>query len=216
MAEINWLGRNCFRIRAREATIVTDPYTKRLGYDFGKPQASIVTVSRHGEGYNYLESVKGEPKVLTGPGEYEVNDVFITGIGTYADAQNGKQRGKNTVYIYELEGMVMCHLGALGHTLTPEQREQMSNIDVLFIPVGGNTTLNATQASEVISSIEPHIVIPMHYKTEELDHDLETLEKFAKEMGIGDVTPQEKLNLRSSDLPEGTKVVILDYKSQIK
>ena len=97
-----------------------------------------------------------------GPGEYEVSDVFITGIQTYADDKHGKVRGKNTAYLFELEGMVICHLGALGHTLTAEQREQMSNVDILLIPVGGHTTIDATQASDVISTLEPHIVIPMH------------------------------------------------------
>ncbi len=216
MAEISWLGHSCFRIRAREATIVTDPYSKRLGYDFGKPRADIVTVSRPGDAYGYVETIKGEPKVLMGPGEYEVNDVFVTGIGTYADDKNGKQYGKNTIYIFELEGMVICHLGALGHPPTTEQREQMSNIDVLLIPVGGHTTIDATLASDVISTIEPHIVIPMHYRTDTLDQDLDGLEKFAKEMGLSDISPQEKLTLRPSDLPEGTKVVLLDYKNQFK
>jgi L-ascorbate metabolism protein UlaG (beta-lactamase superfamily) len=216
MAEISWLGHGCCRIKAREATIVTDPYSKRLGFDFGKPRADIVTVSRPGEGYGYVEAVKGEPKVLMGPGEYEISDIFITGIGTYSEDKASKRRGKNTAYVFELEGMVMCHLGAIGQPPTTEQREQMSNIDVLFVPVGGHSTIDAAQASEVISMIEPHIVIPIHYRTDILDPDLDGLEKFAKEMGISDLTPQEKLTLRSSDLPEGTKVVILDYKNQYK
>lgn len=216
MAEISWLGHGCVRIRAREATIVCDPYSKRLGYDYGKPRADIVTISRRGEAYGYVEAIKGEFKTIEGPGEYEVNDVFITGIGTYGDAKDSQSRGKNTAYIFELEGMVICHLGALGQPPTAEQREQMSNIDVLFIPVGGQTTINAAQASDVISTIEPHIVIPIHYKTDTLDLELDGLEKFAKEMGLGDTTPQEKLNLRPSDLPEGTRVVILDYKNQFK
>ncbi len=216
MAEISWLGHSCFRVKAREATIVADPYSRRFGYDYGKPRADIVTVSRPGEAYGYVESVKGEPRVIQGAGEYEVNDVFITGIQTYADDKSGKLRGRNTIYVFEVEGMAICHLGALGHPPSAEQREQMSNIDVLMIPVGGHTTIDATQASDVISTIEPHIVIPMHYKIDTLDPDLDGLEKFAKEMGLSDISPQEKLNLRSSELPEGTKVVILDYKNQFK
>ena len=97
MAEIAWLGHNCFRLKSREATIVTDPYNRKLGYDFGKPRTDIVTISRPGEAYGYIEAVKGEPKVISGPGEYEINEVFITGIGTYADEEKGKLRGKNTV-----------------------------------------------------------------------------------------------------------------------
>ncbi len=213
MAEISWLGRTCFRLRGREATIVTDPYNKRLGYDFGKPRADIVSCSRFGEAYHFLEAIKGEPKVVEGPGEYEINDVFITGIGTYADSENGKKRGKNTVYIYDLEGMQICHLGAIGHPPSSEQLEQMNNVDVLIIPVGGNTTLNAQQASELISAIEPHIVIPMHYKIEGLDNDLEDLTRFAKEMGMT-ATSQDKLNLKPSDVPDGTKMVVLGLQKQ--
>src|SRR5205823_237997 len=125
-------------------------------------------------------------KVLSGPGEYEINDVFITGVGTY-----DKRRIKNTVYVLELEGMVICHLGTLGHIPTADQLEQLSNIDVLLVPVGGGNTLNATEASEVISTIEPHIVIPMHFRVDDFDADLDGLEPFAKEMGIGEVAPQE-------------------------
>ncbi len=208
MAEITWLGHSCFRLRSREATIMTDPYNKRLGHDFGKPRADIVTVSRPGDLYSFVEVVKGEPKVLSGPGEYEVNDVFITGVGTY-----DKKKMKNTVYVLELEGMVICHLGTLGHIPTAEQLEQLSNIDVLLIPVGGGNTINAAEASEVISTIEPHIVIPMHYRVDTFDAELDSLEAFLKEMGLSDTPPQDKLNLKPSDLPEGTKVVILDYKS---
>jgi L-ascorbate metabolism protein UlaG (beta-lactamase superfamily) len=211
MAEIVWLGHSCFRVRAREATIVTDPYNKRLGHDFGKPRADIVTASRPGDLYSFVEAVRGEPKVLSGPGEYEVNDVFITGVGTF-----DKKRVKNTVYVFELEGMVICHLGTLGHIPNAEQLEQLSNIDVLLIPVGGSNTINATEASEVISTIEPHIVIPMHYKVGNIDADLDGVEAFTKEMGLTDLSPQDKLNLKPSDLPEGTKVVILDYKNSFK
>jgi L-ascorbate metabolism protein UlaG (beta-lactamase superfamily) len=216
MAEISWLGRTCFRVKAREATIVTDPYNRNLGYDYGKPRADIVTVSRIGDGYGFMEGIKGEPRIITGPGEYEINDVFVTGIGMFADDKGGKERGKTTAYIIEVESMVVCHLGSLGHTPTAEQREQMSNVDVLFIPIGGKTTLNATQASDIISTLEPHIVIPMHYKVGDLDSEMDDIEKFAKEMGLSDITPQERLNLKASELPEGTKVVVLDHKNQYK
>ncbi len=211
MAEIMWLGHSCFRLRGREATIVTDPYNRRLGHDFGKPRAEVVTTSRPGDLYSFAEAVRGEPKILSGPGEYEINDVFITGVGT-----RDKKQTRNTVYVFELEGMVICHLGTLGHIPNAEQLEQLSNIDVLLIPVGGGNTINGAEASEVISTMEPHIVIPMHYKVGPLDADLDGLENFAKEMGLSDLSPQEKLNLKPSDLPEGTKVVILDYNNSFK
>jgi len=211
MAEIVWLGHSCFRLKGREATIVTDPYNKRLGYDIGKPRADVITTSRPGDLYSFVEAVRGEPKVIAGPGEYEINNVFITGVGTY-----DKKRAKNTIYVFDVESMVICHLGTLGNIPTAEQLDQLGNIDVLLIPVGGGNTLNAAEASEVISTIEPHIVIPMHYRTDILDADLDGLEAFTKEMGLAEASPQDKLNLKPSDLPEGTKVVILDYKNSFK
>ncbi|MEI7553664.1 MBL fold metallo-hydrolase [Candidatus Chlorohelix sp.] len=216
MAEITWLGHNCFRLRSREATIVADPYSKRLGYDFGRPRADIVTISRHGDSYGFVEAVKGEPKVILGPGEYEINEVFITGIGSYADMEKGKLRGKNTIYVFELEGMSICHLGTLGHPLTAEHLELMSRIDILMVPIGNQGTITVNQASEIISEIEPHIVIPMHYRVEGLDAELDDISRFSKEMGIQDISPQEKLTVKPSDLPEGTKVIVLDHRNSYK
>ena len=216
MAEIAWLGRSCVRIRTRDIYIVTDPYPRALGHDIGKPKADIVTISRRDADYANMDAIKGTPKVLDGPGEYEVNEVFITGIATYADDKKGAVRGRNTVYVYTVEGMIFAHLGALGGVPSSDQVAEMSNIDVLFVPVGGGIVLNAKQASEVISMLEPHIVVPIHYKAGEVDGDLDDIARFAKEMGLADTSPQEKLVLRPADVPEGTRVVVLDPHNSYK
>jgi L-ascorbate metabolism protein UlaG (beta-lactamase superfamily) len=214
VVEIVWLGHSCFRLKSKETTILTDPYDRETGYELGHPRADIVTISHRHPRHGSLDQIKGEPKIIDGPGEYEINEIFITGIQTYHDSDSGKLRGQNTAYLIELGELVICHLGDLGHVPTEEQVDAMSNVDVLLIPVGGRTTIDASQAAETISRIEPRIVVPMHYRTEVSTEELEEVGRFCKEMGLKEcLTPQEKLTLRAVDLPEQTQVVVLDYRS---
>src|SRR3989304_6277570 len=164
--EIVWLGHSCFRIRGREATVVTDPCPPASGYTIGKPTADIVTVSHPHENPSYVKAVAGHPVLLERPGEYEIHGAFVTGVGTYHDASKGADRGPNVTFVVEMEDVRVCHLGDLGHTPTPDQVEELSGVGVLFIPVGGNTTIDGATAAEVVNIIEPAIVVPMHYRTE--------------------------------------------------
>ncbi|MEX2315432.1 MAG: MBL fold metallo-hydrolase, partial [Thermomicrobiales bacterium] len=158
MAEIKWFGHACFRLRSRDATILTDPVPRSSGYKVEKQKVDIVTISHDHPGHSYVDLASGTPKMVNGPGEYEMNDVFITGIRTYHDDQNGAEHGRNTAYLFDLEDIVVCHLGDLGHSLTEAQVESMSSADVVIIPVGGGTTLDATKAVEVIGQLEPRII----------------------------------------------------------
>ncbi len=209
--DINWLGHSCFRIKGRHATIVTDPYSPDLGYSLGKPTARIVTVSHSHPGHSYVEGVGDEPRPVTGPGEYEISDVLIIGMATFHDDDKGSKRGKNTAYLMEIDEVTVCHLGDLGHVLTSEQEEQVDNVDVLLLPVGGVSTINAPMAAEVVRQLEPKVVIPMHYKTEALKRELAPVERFLKEMGLREVTSQPKLSLTKANLPLSTQVFLLDY-----
>ncbi len=209
--EISWLGYSCFRIRGSQATIITDPYSPDLGYSLGKPKARIVTVSHQHPGHAYVEGVGGEPKVLTGPGEYEISGLLIIGIATFHDAEGGSQRGKNTIYLMEIDELSLCHLGDLGHMLTAEQMEELGSVDILLIPVGGVSTIGAPVAAEIARRLEPKVVIPMHYKTEAVSRQLEPVGRFLKEMGVEQVTSQPKLSLNKSNLPVSTQVFLLDY-----
>jgi L-ascorbate metabolism protein UlaG (beta-lactamase superfamily) len=209
--EIVWLGHSCFRIRGKEATIVTDPFDKTLGYPVKKPTASIVTVSHQHPQHSFLEGVAGNPRVISRPGEYEIANVFINGIATFHDAEMGEQRGKNTVYLIQIEEVSICHLGDLGHVPTAEQIEQMSDADILMVPVGGGATIGATAAVETISLLQPKLVIPMHFKTDVIKMDLAPLEPFLKEMGVKEFVSQPKLSVTKSSLPIETSVVVLDY-----
>jgi L-ascorbate metabolism protein UlaG (beta-lactamase superfamily) len=210
MAEIKWFGHGCFRLRAREATILMDPVGRSTGYALPKQKADIVTISHPHPGHNALGQVQDGYFLIDGPGEYEVSDVFITGIRTFHDASGGKERGYNTVYLLELEDLRICHLGDLGHPLTESQVEGLDDVDVLLVPVGGGNALDAQGANEVIGQIEPRIVIPMHYRTASGDPGLNDLANFCKALGLEDPVPQDKVSIRKGDLPETVKVVILE------
>jgi len=149
--------------------------------------------------------------VVKGPGEYEISGVLIIGIATSHDGERGKKRGKNTVYLMEIDEISVCHLGDLGHVLTGEQVEEIDNVDVLLLPVGGVSTINAPVAAEVVRQLEPKAVIPMHYQTPALSWELEPVERFLKEIGAKEVNSQPKLSLTKSSLPASTQVFLLDY-----
>ena len=209
--EISWLGHSCFKIKGRQATVITDPYPPDLGYSLGKPTAHIVTVSHRHPGHSYVQGIGGEPRLVTGPGEYEISGVLITGIATFHDRERGQKRGKNTVYLMEVDEVSVCHLGDLGHVLTAEQVEEIDDVDVLLLPVGGVSTINAPMAAEIVRQIEPKAVVPMHYKTEALSWELEPVDRFLKEIGVKEINSQPKLSFTRSSLPASTQVFLLDY-----
>jgi L-ascorbate metabolism protein UlaG (beta-lactamase superfamily) len=182
-----------------------------MGYSLGKPKARIVTVSHQHPGHSYVEGIGGDPRPTAGPGEYEISGILIIGIATFHDAEDGSQRGKNTVYLMEMDEVSLCHLGDLGHMLTAEQIEELGNVDILLIPVGGVSTIDAPVAAELARQLEPKVVIPMHYKTEALSWELDPVGRFLREMGGEQVTSQPKLSFNRSNLPTSTQVYLLDY-----
>ncbi len=209
--DITWLGHSCFRIKGRNAVVITDPYSPNLGYSLGKPTAHIVTVSHQHEGHSYVQGIGGKPKIVTRPGEYEIGGVLIIGIATFHDNNKGTDRGKNTIYLMEIDEMTVCHLGDLGHVLTADQVEETGNVDVLLLPVGGGSTISAPMAAEVVRQLEPKTIVPMHYKTPAISWELEPVERFLKEIGLNQISPQPKLSITKSSLPTSTQVFLLDY-----
>ncbi len=209
--EISWLGHSCFKLRDKQATLITDPYSPDMGYSLGKQAADIVTISHQHPGHSFAQGIDGDPKLVTGPGEYEIRNMLIIGVSTFHDNEKGVTRGKNTVYLIEINEISICHLGDLGHVLTDEQLEELGNIDVLLLPVGGVSTINAPVATELVRQLEPKIVIPMHYKTPAINRQLEPVDRFLKEIGAHDIQPQAKLSITKSGLPPSMQVVLLDY-----
>ena len=209
--EIYWSGHSCFRIKGSNTTVITDPYSPDTGYSLGQPIANIVTISHSHPNHSYIQGITNQPRVVSRPGEYEISNVLIIGIGSFHDGEGGKNRGKNTVYLMDIDEISICHLGDLGHVLSPEQLEEIDKVDVLLIPVGGASTINASLAAEVVRQLEPKIVLPMHYKTEVSRPDLEPVGRFLKEMGTGEVIPRPKLTISKSNLPPTTQVFLLNY-----
>jgi L-ascorbate metabolism protein UlaG (beta-lactamase superfamily) len=214
MAEFRFFGHNCIRIKAREATVLTDPVDRVTGYAMPKQTADIVTISHDHPGHANLAAVKPEYQVVRGPGEYEMHEVFITGIRTYHDTERGKLRGYNTVYLIEVEGMRIVHLGDLGHPLSAEQAEALEDCDVILVPAGGGDLITPEQAAEIIGDLGPKIVIPMQYATPIGDTKLGGLDHFCKSLGVEVPAPEEKLVLRHSDLGETLRVVALQPESE--
>ncbi len=211
--EIVWHGHACFRLKSREFAIITDPYDgKVVGHNLGKAAADIVTVSHNHPGHDNVAAIGGSPRIVDGPGEYEIGGIFLTGIQSYHDSEGGKKRGRNTIFLIEMDDLVTCHLGDLGHPLTPAQAEAMSDVDVLLIPVGGTGALSAAQAAEVISLIEPKITIPMDFQHEADGRAPEPVERFCRELGVKTPTPQPKLVVTRSTLPEAAQVVVLEQR----
>ncbi len=210
---ITWQGQSCFKIQDKVGTdgltLTTDPFDKETGLKVPNFEADIVTVSHDHHDHNNVSSLRGDAFVVDTPGEYDYKNVLIQGIDSYHDDKKGEERGKNTIFRIEMDDLSICHLGDLGHSLDDEQLSKLSGIDILFVPVGGKYTLDAKKAVEVVSQIEPRIVIPMHYKVDGLKIDVDSVESFIKELGIKP-TYEEKLKISKKDLPqEDMELVIL-------
>jgi L-ascorbate metabolism protein UlaG (beta-lactamase superfamily) len=214
--EITYIGHSCFKIKDKELTIIIDPYDpKKLGYKLPKLEADVLCLTHNHSDHSYKEGVVGYRLLIDGPGEYETKETFIYGIEVYHDDKDGSERGTNTMYLIEMDGFNILHTGDLGHELSKETLEKIPNVDVLLICVGGTYTIDAETASQVISDIEPAIVVPMHYQTDDLtglSEKLDKVDKFLNEMGVeGSVKKEDKLKLTSkNDLPEDTEVVVLN------
>lgn len=212
--EITFVGHACFKIKGKTASVVIDPYDpKKTGFKLPKLSADIV-LSTHGhDDHNYIKGVSDASFVVTTAGEYETKDVYIEGIQTLHDEKDGSERGKNVMYQIHIDGFTVLHMGDLGHELSKETLEKLVEIDVLLIPVGGTYTIDAKTAAKVISSVEPAIVVPMHYRIKGLkglSEELDPVKKFLDEMGVEKVTEIDKLKLSTkSDVPEETQVIVI-------
>lgn len=215
--EITWYGHSCFRLTERGmATVVTDPYDYRqVGYESLKLKGDIVTVSHNTPGHNFASAVKGDPHLIDGPGEFEIGGVFVTGIQTNGHTKKDVNEIRNTLYLFDFNGINILHLGDLNRIPSQSEVEDFGPVHVALVPVGAGGSLTAIKATEVISLLEPNIVIPMHYATPATGNTaqkLEPLSKFLKEMGISAPEVQPSIKIPNvSSLPEETKVVVLDY-----
>ncbi len=211
--EITWYGRACFRLKGREASVITDPCPPSTGFVAGKHEVDLLTISHSHPDHSYTRSITAG-LTLTRPGEYEHRNLLVTGVRTFHDGERGKQRGENVVFAVEIDGVHICHLGDLGHLLTEEELAELGPIDVLLVPAGGNFTISPAEAAEVVAQVSPKIVIPMHFATDGASADLMGPERFLHELAVNEPIRQPKAVVHLSTLPEESQVVLLEARGR--
>jgi len=215
---LTYHGHSTFKIKGKKGTVITDPYDDYIGITLPRVSGDIVTVSHDHKDHNAVKKVSGtsrrnNPFIVEKSGEYEVGGISIFGVDTFHDDSGGVERGKNIVFTALVDGIRVCHLGDLGHELTPEQLEEIGSVDVLLCPVGGVYTIDPELAVKTIRAIEPGIAIAMHYKTaqhnEDVFEDMKTLEDFLKVYGVSpEAVPKLDIDNKSR-VPEETVLVVL-------
>lgn len=210
--DIYWYGQACFKLKGKTTSIIIDPYDPeftglKVPRDF---EADIVIKTHDHKDHNNLSAVTGEPIRVEGPGEYEIKGASIVGVSVFHDNEQGTQRGGNTVYNIQLDGLNIVHLGDLGHKLSEEQVDQIGSCDILMVPVGGTFTIDATVAAEVVSQLEPQVIIPMHYMVPGLKFPLDPVDNFLKEMGLESPEALNKLSITKDKLPPEPQVLVLN------
>ena len=208
---IQFIGHAFFKISSKDTVIATDPFPKELGLEPQRFKADILTISHQHWDHNNKKAILGQPFIIETPGEYEVKGVAIRGIRSFHDNSQGKERGLNTIFVFEIEGIKIAHFGDFGQKdLTSEQLEALEGVDIILIPVGGTYTINGKEASQIILKLEPKIAIPMHYRLPSSKiKEIEPIDTFLKEMGQENLKPEEKLTIKEKDLPQETKIIPL-------
>jgi len=212
---ISYLGHSSFKIKTNTATLITDPFDSNVGIHFIKQEADIVTISHQHHDHNNKLGIKNESCFfIENPGEYEIKEVMIRSFKTFHDNENGAIRGINNIFLIQIEGITICHLGDLGHDLSDKLYKEIEATDVLMIPVGGVYTIDGTIAAKIVHKVEPSIVLPMHYKRNGLATQFDQLagiEDFANKLNLA-ITPEEKLNVKDGNLPEEMMLYQLEVK----
>lgn len=210
--EITWYGLSCFRLTGRgQASIITDPYDDSLGLSPLKVRGDVVTISHDSPGHNFAAGIGGKRRTLTGPGEYEIGGVFITGIATNED----NEALSNVLFLFDFGDVTIAHLGDMAKVPTQTKIEALERVDVLLVPVGGGNSLNAAQAAELVSMLEPHIVIPMHYHVPGQKVELDDVDRFLKEMGVSRPEEETTIRVTKGAISEETTVVLLSPKMKM-
>jgi L-ascorbate metabolism protein UlaG (beta-lactamase superfamily) len=185
--EITWYGHSCFLITdSKGRKLLTDPFDNSVGYSNLNVVVDVITVSHHHFDHNFTEGLPGTPAIVDKCGFFNIRDIQINGIPSFHDKVNGAKRGQNIIYVFEMDGFRLCHLGDLGHLLSEEDINKIGEVDVLFIPVGGNFTVDGKESATIAKRINSHLVIPMHYKTEAISFPIDGVESFITNMKNGD------------------------------
>ncbi len=206
--DITWLGHSCFRLHDADMVVVTDPYPTSVGLRIDNRPASVVTVSNSHPNHNHAESIEGDPKVFSSPGEYEYNGVTARGVMTpLADGQPQVER--NVAFSIEIGSINVCHLGDISMPMTTRMIDELKPIDVVLVPTGGHCTLDMDQIYQTLQDLDAKIVIPMHYKTEGINVDVDPIDNFVRRMGLDEIQAQPRLVVTSANLGTDMRVVLM-------
>ncbi len=212
--KITWVGHSCFLVEGKEGRVLTDPYDKKVPYRPPDFDVDVVLVSHEHSDHNAVERVKGTPTVLRGVGERTACGMTFRGIASFHDEADGKKRGANTIFTFEMEGVRLAHLGDLGQSLSVDQSTALHEVDVLFVPVGGFFTIGAQEAATLVESLpKAKIVIPMHFKTDRLPivFPIASVDKFAQRMENVRRIGSSEVTLSRTSLPKSQEVWILEH-----
>ena len=212
--EIIWLGHSCFRFRSQETIVITDPFPNSIGFDFENRPASIVTVSQNDKNHSNAENVSGNPKIFAAPGEYEYTGVSVKGVMTPLAEQTNRE-DRNVAFTITLEGIKICHLGKLNTPLTTNIVDELGPIDVLLVPVGGHGLIELNGIQQIMQDFDPKIVIPMQYKTQGLQLDIDPVDAFLTMQSSSELQPQPRISVTSTNIPPSLNITLLSPQSKV-
>lgn len=210
--KVHWYGHAAFLITTGKGIkIITDPYKPGGGiaYQAIPDEADIVTVSHDHTDHNFVEGLPGKPQVIKGAGRHELKGVVVEGIASYHDDAGGTQRGGNTIFVIDVDGIKVCHLGDLGHVLSDQEVQHIGQIDVLFIPVGGFFTIGPEEATTVADQLHPHLIFPMHVKTEKCTLPIEPVDAFLQGKGEVRTLNTSTFSFTEDEVKAGLGIVVL-------
>lgn len=208
--KIKWFGHACFALTSKDGiTVVTDPFNKGVGYKTPSISADIVTTSHDHFDHNCVDVIRGEYRHINRPGEFEEKGIKINGVSTYHDEDKGSQRGKNVIFIFDMDGKRICHCGDIGHKINQKHVEKIGRVDILMVPVGGTFTVDYNGAVYIMNVLNPAITIPMHYKTCVLDFPIDGVDKFLSAAGGGARVGKQEIDPDKTG--QSKRVIVLDY-----
>lgn len=210
--DILWHGYSCFTLKTRHGTAVIDPYHSEAGLTLPSLTADVVLISHHHPEHDNIQAVHGNPRILDWPGEYEVKGIAIT---AQALPYQNEKLGEGVLFIIDVDNIKICFLSDMNGKIGNDIIESIGDIDILMIPVGGQHTLSANQAHEIIEELEPRAVIPMHYSFEGTQGKLDGIESFLKIIGAATQEVKEKYTVNDRNGLQEEKMEVILLKPQL-
>jgi len=215
--KVKWLGHASFLITSDKGIrIITDPYESggfggSLNYAPIREEADVVVVSHEHADHNHVTGIRGSPQVVRGAGTHRAHDIELKGVPVYHDTSSGRERGKNAIMTFTVDGLRVCHVGDLGHQPSDEQLAEVGPVDVLLVPVGGNYTIDAAEATRLIERMKPSVVVPMHFRTDKCLFPITGVEEFLKGKEVVHRVDSSELEIKKESLPVETEIFVLQH-----